>query len=129
VNKATLVGGVERTRHLRDNAHGLLCRQWPFGEELLEIRAADVAHRDVQLACDLACVVDGNDVRVIDRRSQPRLGQKPLAEVLVLGQFRRKDLQRHVAVESEIVGAIDDTHPATADLRLQPIAGEFGPDA
>ena len=74
---------------------------------------------------DLAGVVDRDDVRVVDRRGQPRLAQEPLAEAHVLGQLRREDLQRDVAVEREVVGAVDDAHPAAAEQRLQPVAGQL----
>ena len=66
---------------------------------------------------------------MVERGGQPRLGQEPLAEALVVGQLRREQLQRHVAVEREIVGAVDDAHPAAAEQRLQPVAGELRADA
>ena len=55
-------------------------------------KAQDLAHatsdvREEKIA-ELACLVDGNDVRVIERRSQLRLPKKPPAEVRVLGERR-----------------------------------------
>ena len=32
-------------------------------------------------------------------------------------------------LEREIVGAVDDAHPAAAEQRLEPVAGELRPDA
>ena len=85
----------------------------------------DVAHRDVQLARDLAGVVDRDDVRVVDRGGQPGLAQEALAEALVLRELGREDLQRDRPFEREVVGAVDDPHPAPADQRLDPVAGEL----
>ena len=66
---------------------------------------------------------------MLQRGGHPRLAQEALPERHVLGQLRREQLQRDVAVEREIVGAVDDAHPAAADQRLDPIAGELGTDA
>ena len=65
---------------------------------------------------------------MLERRRQPRLAQEALAEAHVLGEVRREQLQRDVAVEREIVGAIDDAHPAAAEQRLDPVAGELASD-
>src|SRR5207248_9049873 len=83
------------------------------------------AHGDVELPGDLARVVDRDDRRVVERRREPRLAQEPLAEANILRELWREELQRHVAVEGEVAGAIDDAHPAAAEQRLDPIAGEF----
>ena len=66
---------------------------------------------------------------MLERRGHPRLGQEPLAERDVFGEVRREQLQRDVAVEREIVGAVDDAHPAAAEERLQPVAGKLRSDA
>ena len=65
---------------------------------------------------------------MLQRGSHPRLGQKPLAERDVLGEVRREQLQRDVTVEREIASPVDDAHPAAAEQRLQPIAGQLRPD-
>ena len=44
----------------------------------------------------------------------------------VLGQLGREQLQRHLAVEREIVGAVNNTHTTTTEQRLDPVARELG---
>ena len=122
------VGGVQGGCDLRGDRDRLLLGQRPLREQLFELGAVDEAHRDVQLAGDLAGVVDGDDVRVVDRGGQPRLAQEALAEALVLGELGGEDLQRHRPLECEVVGAVDDAHPAAADQRFQPVAGKLAAD-
>jgi hypothetical protein len=106
-------------------ATGLFLRQGAAREQLLELGAVDVAHGDVQLAGDLAGVVDRDDVRVVDRGGEAGLAQEALAEALVLRELGGEDLQRDRPLEREVVGAEHDSHPAAADEGLQPVAGEL----
>ena len=41
---------------------------------------------------------------------------KASEELLITRKFRRKNFQSHIAVEAFVVGSIDDTHAASADL-------------
>src|SRR3712207_8358380 len=45
-----------------------------------EVAALHVAHRDVQQAVVLARVVDGDDVRMVDRGGRARLAHEAIAE-------------------------------------------------
>ena len=114
-------GGCDLTRD-RD---GCFLRQRSLREQLLELGAVDVAHGDVQLAGDLAGVVDRDDVRVVDRCGQAGLAEEALAEALVLRELGGEDLQRDRPLECQVVGAVDDPHPAPADQRLEAVAGEL----
>jgi hypothetical protein len=68
----------------------------------------------------LARLVDRDDRRVLDRRRQPRLAQEPLAIAVIVGQRRPQHLQGDHAPEPQVLGAVDDPHPALP---------EFGVDA
>ena len=57
-----------------------------------------------------------------------RLAQEPLAERLVLGQLRREQLERDLPLQPQVLGQVDDAHPAPAEQRLDPVAGELGAD-
>jgi hypothetical protein len=65
---------------------------------------------------------------MVDGRSQLRLTQEAVAKRLVLGEARRKKLERNLALEPQILGQVDDAHAAEAQQRLDPIAGELGVD-
>ena len=56
----------------------------------------------------------------------PRLAQEALPERLVLGEVRRKELQRDHAVEDELVREVDDAHPAAAEHPLDAVAEQLG---
>src|SRR3712207_8186269 len=51
--------------------------------------------------------VDGDDVRVVDRRRHPPLALEARAELGVGGPIGRQDLQRHRAAEARLGGAVD----------------------
>ena len=53
---------------------------------------------------------------------------RPLAEVLVAGQLTGEHLDRDVAVERLLVGAVDRRHPAPADLGLDLIFAQLCAD-
>ena len=100
-----------------------------LAQELLEVAAGDVAHRDVELALVLAGVVDRDDVRMVERGGELRLAQEALSEAPVLGQLRCEQLEGDLAVERKVVGPVDDAHPAAAEQRLDPVAEELRADA
>ena len=61
---------------------------------------------------------------MLERRRQPRFPLEALAERGIVRQRRRDQLQRVLAVERQVSGPVNDPHPATADLALDPVAGE-----
>ncbi len=80
------------------------------------------------LPVGLAGLVDGTMFGWSMRGGELRLGQEPLPEARVLGQPGRQQLQRHLPLQPQILGQIDDAHPTPAQHRLQPIAGEVAAD-
>ena len=72
--------------------------------------------------------MDRDDVGVLERGRQLGLGEEALAEARVPGQLRGDQLERDVALQARVVGAIDDAHPAATDERLDPVAEKRGPD-
>ena len=67
VDQARLVGGVERGGDLRADLIARRRVELPLvGKELLQITAVGEAHDEVQLAVDLARVVDRDDIRMLE---------------------------------------------------------------
>ena len=62
---------------------------------------------------------------MVDGSGRSRLADEPLPERIVTGEFGRQDLERHPPVQPGIVRAEDNSHPATADLLLEPVAGHL----
>jgi Ohr subfamily peroxiredoxin len=61
---------------------------------------------------------------VLDRRRRLGLRDEPRAEVRLVGQRRRDDLQRHDAVEPELRRAVHDTHAAAPGEPLDAVVDE-----
>ncbi len=84
-------------------------------------------HGDEVPILGLIDVVDGADVRVIQDRSCLRFSLKPFQCVVISGYFIGQELQCDRAFELEILGFVDDTHPA-AELLHYPIVRNGLPD-
>ena len=72
----------------------------------------------------LADKIDGYDVRVRQAGDGRRFDVKAPHEVAVAGQLRGKDLDGHRPLERFIIGPIDVTHAAAADLLDNPIVAQ-----
>ena len=91
-----------------------------------EVAAVDEAHRDEERAVLLAGLVDGHDVRVLERGRHARLALEAPAELRVGRELGHDDLQRHAAAEPAVGGEVDDAHAAAPDLALD-VVGAEGP--
>jgi len=88
-----------------------------------ERRPLDVLHHDVRpAAVGLACVEDGDDVRVRESRCQPRLAEESPPERGVAGEALREQLHRHLPVELGVVCEVHRGHAAVAERPLEPVA-------
>ena len=99
-------------------------------EDLREITALDVAHRDVERAAIVAGVVDWDDVRVVEAGCDMRLLQKTVTKAPVsLDQSRGKDLECDLPPEACLFREIHDAHPAAPEHGFDPETGYFGSDS
>ena len=71
--------------------------------------------------------VDRHNVRMLDRRRDPRLLGETAGEDLVRRRLRRDQLQCHVAIETRLDREIEDPHATAAEAALDPVAGELLP--
>ena len=65
---------------------------------------------------------------MIDRRGELRLAEEAVAEGVVLCETSSEQLECHPPLQTEVLGEIHDAHPAPAEQRLDPVAGELGAD-
>src|SRR3954452_14397505 len=78
MGEAPRMCGVELVGELRDQRNRApRLQRTPAMQQRTEVRAFDVAHRDIQLALALTGLVDGHDPRVLDRGGHPRLHEEP----------------------------------------------------
>jgi hypothetical protein len=127
MDEPVLVRGVERRGDLPDDRDRALGSDRSFAAaERPEVGALDEPHGDVDLAVGLTGLVHGDDVRVVDRRGEPRLARDAIAKGLVAGESWREDLERDGPVEPHVVRAVDPARPAAAHELLDPIPGNLG---
>ena len=123
------MGGIEGAGDLAEDVDDLPRLERPFAKPRLEVRALDVAHGDEQDAVDLAGLVDGQDVGVVDGCRHLRLALESGPVVEVVRQGGRQDLERHATLESAFLRAVHNAHAAATDDGLDAIWPEVGANA
>ncbi len=120
VDDAVLVGEGEAAADLDDQLDALarVERSAP-PDQLGQRLARDVLHGDERLAVVLADVVDGDDVRVLQPRRQPRLALEALADV---GVVDAQHLDRDEAIDGRVEGQEQRAHAALAEALADAIA-------
>jgi hypothetical protein len=76
------------------------------------------------MAVVLANLVDGANVRMIQRRGRAGLSSETLNRLLVLRRIVGKKFKCNEAAEQRVLGLIDDSHPAAAKPLDNPIMGD-----
>ena len=74
----------------------------------------------------LADVVEGADVRVIERGDRPGLASEPGAELRIVGERARQHLDRDGPIQPRVGGPIDLAHPTGADGGADLIRAQAG---
>ena len=119
------VGGIESVGDLLDQiecAHGL--ESAFVAEQLAEIGALDVSHREVEGSTLLAGSESGDDMGVVEARRELGLAQEAAAEAFVPRQLRREQLQRDAPSRSRFRREVNRAHRPFAEERLHAKAGE-----
>src|SRR6185436_6433065 len=68
--------------------------------------------------------MDGDDVRVIERGDRLRFALEALPVGGIGGEDRRQQLQRHAAVQPQVLGGEDFPHPALAQGFADPVVAD-----
>ena len=89
-----------------------------------QILSLEVLHREIRLALVLAEVVDRDDVLVRELAGGARLAEESLAELGVLIDRRRDDLDGDDPLEQRVAGAIHDTHATLAEFFEKLVAAD-----
>ena len=106
---------VERLADLHGEVHHLLGRQRPFLDQLLDRPPFEQLHHDERLAVVFAELVNGTDVRVLQRRRQAGLALESGQPLGRRDRLGAQQLDRDLAAKLEVLGAIDDSHAALAE--------------
>ena len=70
---------------------------------------------------------DRRNVRVIDGRQDLRFALESRKSIRIVGERWRQDLDRDVAIQLGIAGAVDLTHPADSNQGVDPVRPDEGP--
>ncbi len=101
-------------------------RRKPFRDERVEAQSTnEFHHHEVRVPRRLE-LVDGDDVRMIQRGQDPRLLKEAAAAVLVGEPLGRQDLDCHFATQTCVDCPIHLAHAAGAERRQDFIAAEPG---
>src|SRR5208282_218471 len=108
------VGRVERIGDLDAERKQCVEFHGTVADEMLQGRAVEVLHDDEGLAVLLANVVDGADIRMVERGRSPGLAAEALERLAVSGYIFGEEFQGDEAVEAGVLGLVDDAHAAAA---------------
>src|SRR5205814_487258 len=118
-----VVGGADRAGDLDRVGDGLADRQAAVAANaVLDRLALDVLEDNVRSGRVLPGVVHADYVRAVELRDGACLPAEALELVGVRGDFAVHQLDRDLALEHRVEGAVDGRHPACADLRVQAVA-------
>jgi hypothetical protein len=126
VDDAGLVRGLEPVEDLDRPAHGLRDRHGLAARDpVLERLAGAQLHRDRGRALDHVRAEDEHAGGVGDGRRDPGLAAEALESLLGQRELLHEHLERDVAAGGELLGLVDDAHPAAAELPQQPEAADL----
>ena len=109
VRRIERVGDLDAEREQFLHRHGLAA------DFLLQRHAVEELHGDEGLAVVLADVVDGADIRMIEGGGGLGLAQETGPRLGVLRDTIGQQLQSHKAVQTRVLGFVNDAHAATAE--------------
>jgi hypothetical protein len=112
MDDALRMRGREALGNLTGVFRGALRRERPGFERLAKRLSLEQLHDGEVLPRGFAEIVNGEDVRMRERRDGHGLALEPRAGVGVGGEAWRKDLDGDVAIQLRVAGAIDLAHAA-----------------
>ena len=95
------------------------------GQPCTQRLSVDVLRGDEIHVSDMADVVNGQDVRMVQRRNRARLLLKSAHPILVGDERTRQNLEGDLPPQAEILGEIDLPHAAGAERRDHAIVGKL----
>ena len=120
-------GGVrlfERECRLDADVRDLAGRQRARPDPLRQGRSFNVLHDDEDPLVVLIDLVDGADVRVVERGDGLRLVDQALPGLLAAGDCVGQHLDGHFAAKRAVLRQKDFAHPARAELTDDPVVAE-----
>jgi hypothetical protein len=110
------VGGIQAISNFDAEREQCLQFHGTVADDVLQRRAVEVLHDDERLAILLADVMNGADIRMVERRSGFSLAAEPPQGLRILSHIFRKELQSDEAVQAGILGLVNDAPTAAAQF-------------
>ncbi len=129
---AALVHVVESLRDAVRDGQRRLQRHGPGvarAQQRPDVASVHVLHDEEVLAVDLADVDDVDDVRMVEGRGEPRLGEEHLDERRVLGEVGKDELQHARLLEAgdaEGLREVELGHAAAGEATSEDVAADLG---
>ena len=128
MNDALAVRRIQRVGHFgREIEQQFVLHRTP-ADAMLQRHAVEKLHDHEDAAVFLADVVNGADVGMIQRRSRARLAAKTLQRSRIARHIVRQKLERDKASQARVLGLVDDTHAAAAELFDNAVVRDGGVD-
>ena len=94
-----------------------------LGNPLLECRAVEILHDDARAAVLLADVMNGADVRMVQRGRGTRLLLEPAEGVRIPRDGLGQELERDEPVQADVFGLVHHAHSAATHLFDDAVVG------
>ena len=114
MNDPSVMRRLERTREFPRDGKCLVWRQRPDLQAITQCRPFDELQHQKPHVVELLDAVDCCDMRMIERRENPRLPLEAGEPLRVGSQGARQNLDRHVSSEFGVSCAVDLAHAAAA---------------
>ena len=116
VDNTLRVRGIERVGNLDGQTEQNIGFHGPAGDAMLQRYAVEKLHCEKGMAILLPDFVDGADIRMVERRSRPRLALEPRQGLRVFDHLIGKELQGDKAVEGYIFRLVNHAHATAPEL-------------
>jgi hypothetical protein len=127
VHQPDAVRGGQGRGYLFDDRYCARRRERAIGEEFGDGLTVDQPHRHVQAVVDLAEIMDGDDVRLVQPGGHLGLPTEPCLILLVVGEVRGQHLQCDHPVHGGVECPPHFAHAAPTQQVDQPVAAERCP--
>ena len=105
--------GLERLGDLDPESDQFFDANGPLGDPVLERRAVEILHDNARATVLLADVMNGADVRMVQRGRRTRLPLEPAERVRIPRDGLGEKLERDEPVQADVLGLVHHAHPAT----------------
>ena len=116
VDYAGAMSGVERVGDFDADFEKAIEFERAAGDDVLECRAVEKFHGDEGAAVIFTDVVDGADIRVIERGGGAGFTLEPIERLGIVSEIVGKKFESDEAAEASVFSFVDDAHSAAAEF-------------